>query len=141
VLSIARQETRFQADAKSIAAARGLMQFIAATAEQTAKQLGRNNFDQDDLYDSDTAAEFGSQYLQSLFKQFPDQPQAVASAYNGGPDNIARWMRRSRSQDAQRYVSEIGFAQTKDYVFRVMANYWTYQKLYDDTLQPFNTNP
>lgn len=141
VLSIARQETRFQADAKSIAAARGLMQFIAATAEQTAKQLGRNNFDQDDLYDSDTAAEFGSHYLQSLFKQFPDQPQAVASAYNGGPDNIARWMRRSRSQDAQRYVSEIGFAQTKEYVFRVMANYWTYQKLYDDTLQPFKTNP
>lgn len=136
VLSIARQETRFQADAKSVAAARGLMQFIAATAEQTAKDLGRRDFDQDDLYNADTALQFGAQYLATLFRQFPDQPEAVAAAYNGGPDNIARWVLRSRAQDPNRYVPEIGFAQTKDYVFRVMANYWVYQKLYNDNLQP-----
>ena len=39
VLSIARQESRFQADAKSIAAARGMMQFIASTANEIATQL------------------------------------------------------------------------------------------------------
>src|SRR6185312_15783894 len=72
VLSIARQETRFQAEAKSVAAARGLMQFIAATAEQTAKQLGRHDFDQDDLYNADTALQFGTQYLSTLFQQFPN---------------------------------------------------------------------
>ena len=136
VLSIARQETRFQADAKSVAAARGLMQFIAATAAETAKQLGRKDFQQDELYNPDSAAEFGSQYLSQLFRQFPNQPQAVAAAYNGGADNIARWIARSHSQDPDRYVAEIGFAQTKDYVFRVMSNYWVYQQLYDDKLQP-----
>jgi soluble lytic murein transglycosylase-like protein/predicted negative regulator of RcsB-dependent stress response len=134
VLSIARQETRFQADAKSVAAARGLMQFIAATAEQTAKRLGRRDFDQDDLYNADTALQFGTQYLSDLFQQFPQQPEAVAAAYNGGPDNIARWMARSGSQDPNRFVPEIGFAQTKDYVFRVMSNYWVYQQLYDENL-------
>src|ERR1051326_1771244 len=36
VLSIARQESRFQADAKSVAAARGMMQFIASTANEIA---------------------------------------------------------------------------------------------------------
>jgi soluble lytic murein transglycosylase len=136
VLSIARQETRFQADAKSVAAARGLMQFIAATAEQTAKDLGKRDFDQDDLYNPDAALQFGTQYLSTLFRQFPNQPEAVASAYNGGPDNIARWIARSGSQDPNRYVPEIGFAQTKDYVFRVMANFWVYQKLYNENLQP-----
>ncbi|MCU1265202.1 MAG: Soluble lytic murein transglycosylase and related regulatory protein [Acidobacteria bacterium] len=135
VLAIARQETRFHADAKSVAAARGLMQFIAATAIETAKELGRQDFQQDELYNPDSALEFGSQYLASLFQQFPNQPQAVAAAYNGGADNIARWIARSHSQDADRYVPEIGFAQSKDYVFRVLSNFWVYRSLYNEQLQ------
>jgi len=42
---------------------------------------------------------------------------------------------RSRSQDADRYVAEIGFTQTKDYVFRVMTNFWIYQQFYDQQMQ------
>ena len=136
VLSIARQESRFQADAKSVAAARGMMQFIASTANEIATQVNLNNFNQDDLYNADTAILFGSQYLSNLFKQFPNQPQAVAGSYNGGADNLARWIARSRANDPDRYVPEIGFTQTKDYVYKVMANYWTYQRLYDAQLQP-----
>jgi soluble lytic murein transglycosylase-like protein/TolA-binding protein len=136
VLSIARQESRFQADAKSVAAARGMMQFIASTANEIATQVNQSNFNQDDLYNADTAILFGSQYLANLFKQFPNQPQAVAGSYNGGADNVARWIARSRATDADRYVPEIGFTQTKDYIYKVMANYWTYQRLYDAQLQP-----
>ncbi|HEU4434595.1 MAG TPA: lytic transglycosylase domain-containing protein, partial [Pyrinomonadaceae bacterium] len=134
VLAIARQESRFQVDAKSIAAARGMMQFIPATANQIAGELKLTNFDQDDLYNADTAILFGSQYLSNLFKLFPNQPQAVAGAYNGGEDNLARWIARSRSTEADRYVPEIGFSQTKDYVYKVLANYWNYQRLYTDGL-------
>ncbi|MEN3330194.1 MAG: soluble lytic murein transglycosylase [Acidobacteriota bacterium] len=136
VLSIARQESRFQADAKSIAAARGMMQFIVSTANEIATQINQTNFNQDDLYHADTAILFGSQYISNLFKQFPNQPQAVAGSYNGGADNLARWIARSRATEADRYVPEIGFSQTKDYVYKVMANYWTYQRLYDAQLQP-----
>jgi soluble lytic murein transglycosylase len=135
VLSIARQESRFQADAKSIAAARGMMQFIPATADEVAAQLGRKTSSHDELYNPDTAILFGSQYLASLFKQFPDQPQAVASSYNGGPDNTARWISRSRSNEPDRYVPEIGFSQTKDYIYKVLSNYWVYEQLYDSQLQ------
>ena len=134
VLSIARQESRYQADAKSIAAARGMMQFIPSTANDVAAQLKLTNFNQDDLYYPDTAILFGSQYLSTLFQQFPEQPQAVAASYNGGADNMARWIARSRSTDPDRYVPEIGFAQSKDYVFRVMTNFWNYQRLYDSEL-------
>lgn len=136
VLAIARQESRFQAEAKSIAAARGMMQFIPSTANTIAAELKLQKFAQDDLYNADTAILFGSQYLSNLFKLFPDQPQAVAGSYNGGEDNLARWIARSRSNEADRYVPEIGFSQTKDYVYKVLANYWTYQRLYDAQLQP-----
>lgn len=134
VLSIARQESRFQVEAKSVAAARGMMQFIPSTANEIAAELNLSNFTQDDLYDADTAILFGSQYLANLFKQFPDQPQAVAGSYNGGADNLARWIARSRAHEADRYVPEIGFTQTKDYVYKVLANFWTYQRLYDAQL-------
>lgn len=136
ILSIARQESRYQTDAKSIAAARGMMQFIPATANEVASELKLTNFNQDDLYDAGTAILFGSQYLSSLFKQFPDQADAVAAAYNGGADNMARWRARSRSEEPDRYVAEIGFAQSKDYVYRVMTNFWNYQRLYDSQLRP-----
>ena len=136
VLSIARQESRFQADAKSVAAARGMMQFIASTANEIAAQLKLQNFQQDDLYNPDTSIRFGSQYLANLFQQFPNQPQAVAGSYNGGADNLARWIARSHANEADRYVPEIGFSQTKDYVYKVLTNYWNYQRLYDAQLQP-----
>jgi soluble lytic murein transglycosylase len=135
VLAIMRQESRFRADAKSISAARGLLQFIPTTANKIAVQLGIQNFRQDDLYNPRVAVLFGSQYMGNLFKLFPDMPQAVAASYNGGEDNVARWVARGRSQDPDRYVIEIGYTQSKDYVFKVLANYWTYQKLYTDQLQ------
>ncbi len=138
VLSIARQESRFQAEAKSIAAARGMMQFIPSTANQIAGELKLAHFDQDDLYNADTAILFGSEYLAKLFKLFPDQPQAVAGSYNGGEDNLARWIARSRATEADRYVPEIGFSQTKDYVYKVLANYWNYQRLYNAQLNPIS---
>ena len=112
------------------------MQFIPATAHDVAAELKLPRFEQDDLYNADTAILFGSQYLANLFKQFPDQPQAVAGSYNGGADNLARWIGRSHSNEPDRYVAEIGFSQTKDYVYKVMTNFWTYQRLYDAQLKP-----
>lgn len=135
VLSIMRQESRFRPDAKSVSAARGLMQFIPATANKIAAQLGKRDFRLDDLYNPRSAILFGSEYLGNLFKLFPNMPQAVAASYNGGEDNVARWVSRANSFDPDRYVPEIGFAQSKDYVYRIMANFRVYQQLYGEELQ------
>ncbi len=135
VLSIMRQESRFRADVKSYAAARGLMQFISTTSDKIALEVNRKNFRQDELYNPPTAILFGSQYLGNLFKQFPNQPQAVAASYNGGEDNVARWLKRANSNDADKYVAEIVFSQSKDYIYKVMASYRVYQILYDEKLQ------
>jgi soluble lytic murein transglycosylase len=113
-----------------------MMQFISSTANQIAAQMNLSSFIQDDLYNADTAILFGSQYLANLFKLFPDQPQAVAGSYNAGEDNLARWIARARATDPDHYVPEIGFSQTKDYVYKVVANFWVYQRLYDAQLQP-----
>lgn len=135
VLAIMRQESRYRADVKSNAAARGLMQFISTTSDHIAGELGRDNFKQDELYYPPTAILFGSQYISNLFKMFPQQAPAVAASYNGGEDNMKRWMTRSRSDQADRYVPEIVFSQSKDYVYKVMTNYRIYQMLYDENLR------
>ncbi|HEX9961605.1 MAG TPA: lytic transglycosylase domain-containing protein, partial [Pyrinomonadaceae bacterium] len=134
-LSIMRQESRYRADVKSYAAARGLMQFISDTANRIAVELGRKNFRQDELYNPPVAVLFGSQYLENLFRMFPNQPQAVAASYNGGETNMQRWLARAKSDQPDRYVPEILFSQSKDYVYRVMANYRVYQLIYDEKLK------
>jgi soluble lytic murein transglycosylase len=134
VLSIMRQESRFRADVKSYAAARGLMQFISTTSDKIAFELERENFKQDELYHPPTAILFGSQYLSNLFRLFPNQTAAVAASYNGGEDNMMRWLARSKTENPDRYVPEIIFTQSKDYVYKVMANYRVYQMLYNENL-------
>ncbi|MCB1024706.1 MAG: transglycosylase SLT domain-containing protein [Acidobacteria bacterium] len=135
ILSIMRQESRFRSDVKSVAAARGLMQFISNTSNKMAEEMAIANFVQDDLYDPPTAIRFGSFYLSKIFKDFPDKHAAVAASYNGGEDRMMRWFKRSRTDDPDRYVSEIFFAQTKDYVYKVMSNYRIYKRLYDENLK------
>jgi len=136
VLSIMRQESRYRADAKSNAAARGLMQFISATAEKMATELDRKTFRNEELFYPPTAILFGSQYLADLGKQFPEQPQAVAASYNAGEGNMQRWLMRSGSNEPDIYIPEIAYSQSKDYVYKVMANYRMYQYLYDNNLHP-----
>src|SRR5205085_8066261 len=113
ILSIMRQESRFRPEAKSNAAARGLLQFISSTASTIATQLNLKDFRQDDLYNPRMAVLFGSQYMGNLFRLFPDMPQAVAASYNGGEESVARWVARAHSNDPDRYVLEIGFTQSK----------------------------
>ena len=129
VLSIARQESRYDPDVKSYAAARGLLQFISSTSLQIATQLNLRDFDQSDLYSPETAILVGSQYLRNLLDEFKT-PQAAAAAYNGSEDSVRRWIARSRSTDVDRFVIEVAKGQTKDYVFKVMNNYRAYQAIY-----------
>ena len=137
VLSIMRQESRFQANVKSVAAARGLMQFISTTSNKMADEMEIENFKQDDLYNPPSAVRFGTHYMANIFKDFPNQPPAVAASYNAGEDRMARWLKRSKTEDPDRYVSEVIFTQTKDYVYKVMANYRVYQMLYDKDLKRY----
>ncbi len=128
-LSIARQETRYNPREKSHTAARGMMQFIPATANQIAAQIRLSDFVQDDLYNPDTAILFGSQYMKNLFTEF-GSPQAVAASYNGSEESVRRWIARAQSDDVDRLVIEMGKKETKDYVFKVINFYNAYRAIY-----------
>jgi soluble lytic murein transglycosylase len=138
LLSIMRQESRFDPNARSGAAARGLMQFISSTSQKLGTELGFGRVEPEDVYDPGTSILFGAQYLSDLFKLFPDKPEAVAAAYNAGEENMPRWLGRARSQSPEQYVSEIVYAQSKDYVHKVMTNYRMYCFLYEIDLQPIS---
>jgi soluble lytic murein transglycosylase len=134
VLAVMRQESAFDTFAHSGASARGLMQLIMSTGATTAAETGRNTVSEDELFDPEISIDLGTRHLADLFKLFPEQPDAVAAAYNAGADNVRRWVSRSRSNSPDAYVPEIMFVQTKDYVAKVMTNYRTYQLLYTEDL-------
>jgi soluble lytic murein transglycosylase len=135
VLAIMRQESSFKERARSPAAARGLLQLTMDIASKYGEQAGFKNISEDDLYRPDVNVGIGVVYLADLFRMFPNLPEAVAASYNGGEDNVARWVRRAGHKDAGVFSSEVGFAESKDYVFKVMANYRAYQQLYTADLR------
>jgi soluble lytic murein transglycosylase len=136
VLSLARQESRFNPSVKSPAAARGLLQFINETALRLAEQESLKDFELDDVYEPEVAIRLASREVSNLLKQFPDNPYAVAASYNTYDTNVERWIFRSRSNEIDRFTAEIALPETKDYVAKVMNNYWAYQQLYNRDLSP-----
>jgi soluble lytic murein transglycosylase len=136
VLAIMRQESGFKPRAKSPAAARGLLQLTIDTASRYAAHVGLNNLRDEDLYRPETSILLGSEYLADLSRMFEDLPEAVAASYNGGEDNVARWFNRADQRDPGVFTAEVGFEETKNYVFKVMANYRAYRELYTADLRP-----
>jgi soluble lytic murein transglycosylase len=135
VLAIMRQESSFKERARSPAAARGLLQLTPEIGVKYGEGAGFKNVREDDLYRPEVNIGIGVAYLADLFRMFPNLPEAVAASYNGGEDNVARWVRRAVHTDAGVFSSEVGFAESKDYVFKVMANYRAYQQLYTSDLK------
>ena len=88
----------------------------------------------DDLYQPAVNIAIGSQYIAALKKEFGGMYEAIAASYNGGEDNAARWLARSNPNNAAIFASEVGFAETKNYVFKVMNNYRVYRELYTEDL-------
>jgi soluble lytic murein transglycosylase len=136
VLSLARQESRFNPSVKSGASARGLLQFIPETAQTLANEEGMKGFELDDVYEPEVAVRLAVRYVADLLKLFPNNPHAVLAAYNTGEKNVERWIARARSSDVDRLVTEIAIPETKDYVAKVMNSYRAYLQLYTEELKP-----
>lgn len=134
VLAIMKQESSFRANAKSPAAARGLLQLTVDTAAKYNNKAGVASLQAESLYLPSININIGSVYIADLKKQF-NLYEAIAASYNGGEDNAARWLNRSRPKEAPIFASEVGFAETKNYVFKVMSNYRVYRELYTEDLK------
>jgi len=130
ILALIRQESVFRPLAKSPSGARGLLQITIDTAQKYASGAGLNALRESELYQPETSILVGSEYLAQLARMFPNMLEAVASSYNGGEDNVARWVARAKEKDPGVFTSEIGFDETKAYVHKVMSNYRAYCQLY-----------
>ena len=134
VLAIMKQESSFRPDAKSPAAARGLLQLTYDTALKYNQKAGFQSIQPDDLYSVRTNLAIGCEYIAALKEEFGGLYEAIAASYNGGEDNAMRWLNRSKPKEPGIFTAEIGFAETKNYVFKVMNNYRAYRELYSEDL-------
>jgi soluble lytic murein transglycosylase len=130
ILALIRQESVFKPFAKSPAGARGLLQLTMDAAQKYAPAAGLNSLRESQLYQPETSIALGAEYLKELAQMFPQMLEPVAASYNGGEDNVARWLDRAKHKDPGVFTAEIGFDETKGYVQKVMSNYRVYRQLY-----------
>jgi len=129
VLGITRQESRFIADAKSSAGARGLMQLMPATARWVARKIGMN-YSPERVAEVGTNVTLGTRYLRYVLEDL-GHPVLASAAYNAGPGRARRW-RDVKALEGAIYVETIPFNETRDYVKKVMANTVFYAALHGE---------
>ena len=127
VYGFMRQESAFNPKARSVVGAMGLMQLMPGTARAVMSryapdQAGGNP------WDPSTNMALGQAYLLVLMGGVDDNLVRTAAGYNGGPGNVMKWDGRlNADQDPLLYIASIPLHETRDFVQRVLANYWLYQ--------------
>jgi len=125
VYGLIRQESRFIMDARSHVGASGLMQVMPATAKWTAKKIGLVNFTPNQITDRDTNIAIGTGYLKLVLDDFAGSLPMAAAAYNAGPGRPRNW-RNGPILDAAIWAENVPFAETRDYVKKVLSNTTNY---------------
>jgi soluble lytic murein transglycosylase len=120
VYGLIRQESRFILDARSGVGASGLMQLMPATAKWTAKKIGLP-YTPALIADRDTNLRLGNAYLKLVLDDAGGSQAMAAAAYNAGPGRPRKW-REGPVLDAAAWVENIPFAETRDYVKKVLSN-------------------
>nr|KAJ8744174.1 lytic transglycosylase domain-containing protein [Delftia sp. PS-11] len=94
-------ESRYNAQARSHADARGLTQVLPSTARGVGLQNPESN-----LYEPVLALAAGAAYLRQMWWEFRDWPLALA-AYNAGPGNVRKHKGIPPFPETQQYVPNV----------------------------------
>jgi soluble lytic murein transglycosylase len=130
VYGLMRQESRFVMDARSSVGARGLMQLMPATAKWVAKRINLADYHPTRVGDMDTNVTLGTHYLKMVLNALDNHPVLASAAYNAGPGRARRW-RAEQPLEGAIYAETIPFAETRDYVKKVMSNAVYYNTLFE----------
>lgn len=126
-----RQESGFNARAKSPMGARGLMQLMPRTASFMAGDRSLHRGNKSKLYDPEFNLGLGQKYLGHLLRDdlIKGDLFRLAVAYNAGPGNLRRWLRKAEFEDDPLlFVESIPWRESRMFVERVLTNFWIYRE-------------
>jgi soluble lytic murein transglycosylase len=133
IAAVIYAETKFEPRPSS-AGAEGLMQILPSTAYYLARLSGGSSFTASDLAEPSVNVAYGSYYLRYLLDHYGGDEMLAVAAYNGGETNVDRWVAKADAAGRQLSVQEIPFAETREYVQRVLSAQRDYRATYPQQL-------
>jgi len=131
-LSVMRKESTFDPDIDSVVGAIGLMQIVPPTAKWVAEQIHLPEYSLTNPADN---IKIGTWYLKHNHHRYQDDSLYAVASYNAGTSNVNAWLNQYDIADRDRFIEQIPFPETKDYVEGVFGNYWNYLRLYNPTIR------
>ncbi|HJO14357.1 MAG: lytic transglycosylase domain-containing protein [Pelagibacteraceae bacterium] len=124
------QESMFNTTAKSHRGAVGLMQIMPATAKfiSSSREVKRNN--SNILKIPEINLDVGQEYIEYLLnlKLVNNNLIYLAAAYNGGPGNLEKWLKKiNHLDDALFFMESIPSRETRWFIEKVLTKYWIYE--------------
>ena len=130
--ALVAQESAFDATIRSSANAVGLMQLIPSTGRLYARRLKLGRFNTSMLTNPKTNMTMGSTYFADLMKKF-GEPYLALAAYNAGDGRVVRWRAERQGLDQEEFIDDIPFAETQNYVKKILSTAEDYRRLYGDS--------
>ena len=136
LLSLMRQESRFDPRARSPVGAVGLFQIMPYTAAALGPQAGVGALDGSnaagELLKPSVNVAIAATLLSNLTTMFGDAIPPVIASYNAGEDLVSVWWQATRGLAEDQFVDSIPYRQTRQFAREVLANYSAYRRLYQE---------
>jgi soluble lytic murein transglycosylase len=129
IYSIMRAESNYLPTAVSPAGAVGLMQVMPATAAAIARPKEGAGI-RELLSRPEMNIDLGVKHLKHLLELYDGDHVMAVAAYNAGAGNVNRWVKRLGRPPRDVFIENIPFAETRDYVKKVLAGVEIYKRLY-----------
>lgn len=129
IISLIREESYFDENAKSRTNALGLMQLMPGTANFIVSKYNIKLPTAQDLTNPRVNLYLGCTYLKYLNERF-NNPIHVVAAYNGGEGSVNKWIKANKNKDNDEFIENITFEETRNYVKKIFRTYHLYQKIY-----------
>lgn len=130
VYAVIRTESGFDPEAVSPAGAVGLMQLTEDAFDWVQyRSDGEATLPPEQRLDPETSIHYGTCML-SLLQQEYEVWATTLAAYNAGRGNVNRWLTDEGYSDDGRTLKVIPYAETRQYVDKVLSAQAMYQQLY-----------
>ncbi|MBZ5536182.1 MAG: transglycosylase SLT domain-containing protein [Acidobacteriia bacterium] len=134
VAALIRQESAFDANARSPAKAQGLMQLLPREARRYARKEKLPRWRPKSIYTPEINIRLGVAYLADTLRRFNGRLELALAAYNAGDDRVIAWTQEQSmagmAEDPMEFIESIPFTETRDYVQILLRNLNYYKKIY-----------